>query len=108
MINQLEYQQAVKSFMYTMTAICSDLIFTVSKFSQFCHNFTAHDWAGLQWVFHYLKSTKTQKISYSAVSSKGIFRYADSNYTEDILDWHFMHENVFLHTDEAVTWSSWK
>ena len=108
MINQLEYQQVIESLMYTMTAICSDLIFTVSKFSQFCHNLTAHHWAGLQWVFQYLKSTKTQKINYSAASFKDIFRYADSDYAEDILDWHFIHKNVFLHTDKAVTWSSWK
>ena len=42
MANQLEYQQAVESLMYTMTATCPDLTFTVGKFSQFCHNPTAH------------------------------------------------------------------
>ena len=42
MTNQLEYQQAVESFIYIITAIYSDLTFTVSKFSQFCHNSTAH------------------------------------------------------------------
>ena len=108
MINQLEYQQVVESLMYIMTAICSDLTFTVDKFSQFCHNSTAHHWAGLQWVFQYLKGTKTWKISYSAASPKGIFGYADSDYAGDISDWCFTHENVFLHADEAVTWSSWK
>ena len=108
MINQLEYQQAVESLMYTMTVICPDLTFTVGKFSQFCHNSTAYHWAGLQRVFQYLKGTKTQKISYSAASPKGIFRYADSDYAGDISDWCFMHRNVFLHTDGAVTWSSQK
>ena len=108
MANQLEYQQAVESLMYIITAICPDLAFTVDKFSQFCHNPTACHWAGLQWVFQYLKSTKTQKISYSAASPKGIFGYADLNYAGDILDWCFMHGNVFLHTDGAVTWFSQK
>ena len=42
MANQLEYQQAVGSLMYTMTATHPDLAFTVGKFSQFCHNPTAH------------------------------------------------------------------
>ena len=42
MANQLEYQQAVESLIYIMTAICPDLAFTVGKFSQFCHNSTAH------------------------------------------------------------------
>ena len=108
MANQLEYQQAVGSLMYAMTATRPDLAFTVGKFSQFCHNPTARHRAGLQRVFRYLKGTKTRKISYSAASPKGIFRYADSDYAEDISDWCFMHENVFLHTDEAVTWSSQK
>ena len=42
MTNQLEYQQVIESLMYIITATCPDLTFTVGKFSQFCHNSTAH------------------------------------------------------------------
>ena len=37
MADQLEYQKAVGSLMYAMTATHPDLAFAISKFSQFCH-----------------------------------------------------------------------
>ena len=48
MADQLEYQKAVRSLMYAMTATRPDLTFAVSKFSQFCHSPTAQHRAGLQ------------------------------------------------------------
>ena len=48
MMNQLKYQKAVRSLMYIMTATHLDLIFAVSKFSQFCHLLSAQNWAELQ------------------------------------------------------------
>ena len=37
MVNQLEYQKAVGSLMYAMTATRPDLALAIGKFSQFCH-----------------------------------------------------------------------
>ena len=37
MVNQLKYQKAVRSLMYTMTATHLNLTFTIGKFSQFYH-----------------------------------------------------------------------
>ena len=37
MADQLEYQKAVGSLMYAMTATRPDLAFAIGKFSQFCH-----------------------------------------------------------------------
>ena len=43
MANQLEYQKAVGSLMYAMTATRPDLAFAVGKFSQFFHALSARN-----------------------------------------------------------------
>lgn len=63
MADQLEYQKAVGSLMYAMTATRPDLAFAIGKYSQFCHLPTARNCAGLQRVFPYLQGSKNAKIT---------------------------------------------
>ena len=108
MTNQLKYQKAVESLMYTMTATHSDLTFAGGKFSQFCHLSTVQNWADLQCVFQYLQGSKNVKITYSKVSYKGILRFSDSDYTEDSVNRKFTHEYVFTLAEKVIAWFSQK
>ena len=63
MADQLEYQKAVGSLMYAMTASRPDLAFAAGKFSQFCHAPSVRNRAGLQRVFRYLNGTSDYKIT---------------------------------------------
>ena len=103
MIDQLKYQKAVRSLMYTMTATHSDLTFAIGKFSQFCHLSTAQNCAELQCVFHYLQGLKNTKITYSKDSHKGIFEYSDSDYAEDSMNRKFTHRYMFTLAEEVIS-----
>ena len=108
MANQLEYQKAVGSLMYAMTATRPDLAFAVDKFSQFCHSPSARNRAGLQRVFRYLQGTKDLKITYSQACPNGIFAYSDSDYAGDSMDRKSTHGYVFTLAGGAISWSSRK
>ena len=73
MADQLEYQRAVGSLMYAMTATRPDLAFAIGKFSHFCDAPSVRNRAGLQRVFRYLKGTNNYKITYSGTTPTGVF-----------------------------------
>ena len=108
MANQLEYQKAVESLMYAMTATRPDLAFAVGKFSQFCHSPSAQNRAGLQRVFCYLQGTKALKITYSQACPNGIFAYLDLDYAGDSMDRKSTYGYVFTLAGGAISWSSRK
>ena len=103
MVNQLKYQKAVRSLMYTITATHSDLIFAIDKFSQFCHLSTAQNYTELQCVFCYLQGSKNAKITYSKDSHKDIFEYSDSDYAEDSMNKKFTYKYVFTLAEEVIS-----
>ena len=108
MADQLKYQKAVESLMYTIIVTHPDLAFAIGKFSQFCHLLTVQNWAGLQCVFWYLQGSKNVKITYLKVSHKGILGFSDLDYTEDSVNRKFTHRYVFTLAEEAIVWFSWK
>ena len=108
MADQLEYQKAVGSLMYAMTATRPDLAFVVGKFSQFCHSPSARNRAGLQRVFRYLKGTKDLKITYSGASRTGVFGYTDSDFAADPTGRKSTHAYVFALAGGPISWCSRK
>ena len=98
----------IRSFIYIITAIYSDLTFTVSKFCQFYHLLTVWNWSDLQWEFWYLQELKNTKIIYLKDSHKGIFKISDSDYTEDAENRKFTHKYVFTLVREVISWFSQK
>ena len=108
MADQLEYQKAVGSLMYAMTATRPDLAFAVGKFSQFCHAPSARHRAGLQRVFRYLQGTKDLKITYSGQSPTGVYGYSDSDYAGDTADQKSTHRYAFTLAGGAISWPSRK
>ena len=108
MADQLEYQKAVGSLMYAMTATRPDLAFVIGKFSQFCNSPSARNRAGLQRVFRYLKGTKNLKITYSGTSAAGIFGYTDSDFAGDPTGRKSTHAYVFTLAGGPIAWCSRK
>ena len=108
MTDQKEYQKAVRSLMYIITVICSDLTFAICKVTQFSHCSSVQNWAEIQWIFQYLKGSKNTKITYSEVSHEGLFEYSDSDYTEDSVNRKFTHRYIFTLAERVILWFSWK
>ena len=83
----------------------SDIVFAVSKLSQWCQNSAVHHQTAVDWVMQYLKEMSELDIVYKR---EGLIDYSDSVYTDDWCDWWLTNETVFLSEKESFIWYSWK
>ena len=83
----------------------SDIVFAVSKLSQWCQNPAVHHWITVDWVMQYLKGTSELDIVYKR---EDLIDYSDSVYTDNWCDWWLTNETVFLSEEESFIWYSWK
>jgi hypothetical protein len=63
--NQLRYSQMIGSLMYLASVTRPDILFAVSKLSQFTSNPGDDHWRALEQVMHYLVGTMDYRIHYS-------------------------------------------
>lgn len=64
-IAKLEYASAIENLMHTVQCTRLDVIFAISKLSQFTSNPSKDHWKAIGRVFGYLKKTKDLRLQYS-------------------------------------------
>jgi hypothetical protein len=105
--NQLRYSQMIGSLMYLASVTRSDILFAVSKLSQFTSNPGDDHWRALEQVMHYLVGTMDYGIHYSGYPAvlKG---YSDVNWISDMDELYATSGYVFILGGAAVSWRSYK
>jgi hypothetical protein len=105
--DQLSYSQMIGSLMYLTSATRHDILFSMSKLSQFTSILGDDHWRVLERVMHYLGGTMEYIIHYSGhpVVLEG---YNDANWISDINEMYATSGYVFTLDDDVVSWRSYK
>ena len=104
-INQWEYQKRIGHLMHIMRCTQSDIVFTVSKLSQWCQNPAVHHHTVIDWVMKHLKETADVTIIYKRGD---LIEYSDSAFDDNRCDQHLINETAFLCEEGVFIWYSWK
>ena len=76
----------------------SDIIFAVSKLSQWCQNPAVHHWIIIDQIMQYLKETSELSIIYKR---EDLIDYSDSVYADNQCNQQLINEAVFLSERES-------
>jgi hypothetical protein len=105
--DQLRYSQMIGSLMYLASAIRPDILFVVSKLSQFTSNLRDDHWHALEWVMHYMVGTMDYRVYYSGYPAV-LEGYNDANWISDMDELYATSGYLFTLGGAAVSWRSCK
>jgi hypothetical protein len=103
----LRYSQIIGSLTYLVSAIRPDILFAVSKLSQFTYNLGDNHWHVLEQVMHYLTGTMDYGIHYCSYLVV-LEEYSDANWISDVDELYATSGYVFTLCGAAVSWRSYK
>ena len=83
----------------------SDIVFAVSKLSQWCQNPAVCHWTTVDWVMWYLKEMSELSIVYKR---EDLIDYSDSAYTDNWCNQQLTNKIIFLSEKELFIWYSQK
>jgi hypothetical protein len=75
---RINYQSIVKSLMYIMLKIRSDIAYFISMISRYVSNFTQTHWQAIKRIFRYLRETHQMKLMFRE-TLKSLKSYTNSN-----------------------------
>jgi hypothetical protein len=105
--DQLRYSKMIGSLMYLASVTRSDILFTMSKLSQFTSNPGDDHWHALDRVMHYLVGTMDYGIHYSGYPAV-LEGYSDANGISDVDELYATNGYVFTLGGHAVSSRSCK
>ena len=88
-MNFFLYQCAVGSLVYAMIDTRADIAYAVGLAIQYLTNPRPLHWSVVKRIFHYLKGTMNDGLSYSASSNLLVVGHYDAHYARDIDTWRF-------------------
>jgi len=91
--------------MYLVTGIRPNLI---SALSQFASQPTKTHMGALKQVLHYLKSTRSLKLTYNQKAGIDLAGYSDADYAGDRSDRKFTSGNIFQLAANTICWRAVK
>jgi hypothetical protein len=97
----------IRSLLYLASVTRSDILFDVSKLSQFTSNSGDDHWHELERVKHYLVGTMDYRIHYFGYPAV-LEGYRDANWISDMDELYAMSGYVFTLGGVAVSWRSCK
>jgi hypothetical protein len=97
------YQSIVKSLMYIMLKIRSDIIYFISVISRYVFNLTQTHWQTIKRIFRYLRETYQMKLIFRE-TLKFLKNYTNSNWTEDQNIKRFIFEYDFNVNSDVINW----
>jgi hypothetical protein len=97
----------IRSLLYLASVTRSDILFDVSKLSQFTSNSGDDHWHELERVKHYLVGTMDYRIHYFGYPAV-LEGYRDANWISDMDELYAMSGYVFTLGGVAVSWMSCK
>jgi hypothetical protein len=103
-----KYQQAVGSLIYLSTQTRPDIMYAVSKASEYMSNPNQHAWTNVKRIFRYLQSTKDYGILFKGNNDLKVVAYADADFAGDVATRKSRSGNTVLLCNGAVCWYSKK
>jgi hypothetical protein len=79
---RINYQLIVRSLMYIMLKIQSNITYFISMISRYVFNLTQTHWQAVKRIFRYLRETHQMKLMFRE-ALKSLKSYTNSNWTED-------------------------
>ncbi len=105
------YAALIGSLMYLAIGTQPDIAFAVNKLAQFTQNPRPIHWTAVKWVFHYLKYTRTYKLTYGGyndILNTDFNIFCDADWASDASDCKSVSGYVVIIAGGAVSWSSKK
>jgi hypothetical protein len=99
------YQSVVKSLMYVMLEIRSDIAYSISVISRYVFNSTQTHWQAIKRIFRYLRDTYQMKLIFRE-RLRRLKDYTNSNWADDQDIRRFIFEYVFNVSSEIISWFS--
>jgi hypothetical protein len=99
------YQFVVRSLMYVMLKIKSDITYSISMINRYVFNFTQTHWQTIKRIFRYLRDTYQMKLIFRE-RFRRLKDYTNSNWANDQNIKRFIFEYVFNVSSEIINWFS--
>jgi hypothetical protein len=99
------YQSVVRSLMYVMLEIRSDIIYSISMISRYVSNSTQTHWQAIKRIFRYLRDTYQMKLIFRE-RLRRLKDYTNSNWADDQDIRRFIFEYAFNVSSEVISWFS--
>jgi hypothetical protein len=102
---RISYQSIVKSLMYIMLKIRSDIAYFILVVSRYVFNLIQNHWQAIKRIFRYLRRTHQMKLIFREIL-KSLNDYTNSNWAEDQNIRRSTSEYAFNVDSEIISWSS--
>jgi hypothetical protein len=102
---RINYQSIVRSLMYIMLKIRSNIIYFISMISRYVSNFTQTHWQAVKRIFRYLRKTHQMKLMFRE-TLKSLKSYTNSNWAEDQDIKRSISEYAFNVDSDVINWFS--
>jgi len=101
----IPYQQLIGSLMYVALATRPDILFAVTKLSQFSSNPGSTHWLQAKRILRYLAATKDINLVYDCGTNE-IEIFSDADWASDVDDRHSYSGMMILLNGNPITWKS--
>jgi hypothetical protein len=102
---RISYQSIVRSLMYIMLKIRSNITYSISMISRYVFNSTQTHWQAVKRIFRYLRKTHQMKLMFRE-ALKSLKSYTNSNWTEDQDIKRSISEYAFNVDSDVISWFS--
>jgi hypothetical protein len=100
---KINYQLIVKSLMYIMLKIWSNMIYFISMINRYVFNFIQTHWQTIKRIFRYLRKTHQMKLMFRE-ALKFLKNYIDSNWTKNQDIKRSISEYAFNVDNDVINW----
>ncbi len=102
---RINYQSIVRSLMYIMLKIRSNITYFISMINRYVFNLTQTYWQAIKRIFRYLRETHQMKLMFRE-TLKSLKNYTNSNWTENQDIRRSISEYVFNVDSDVINWFS--
>jgi hypothetical protein len=102
---RISYQSVVRSLMYIMLKIRSNITYFISMISRYVFNLIQIHWQAVKRIFRYLRETHQMKLMFRE-KLKSLEDYTDSNWAEDQDIKRSISEYAFNVDSDVISWFS--
>jgi hypothetical protein len=101
-----EYQQVIRSLMYTMVHIWPDIAFALRKLSQYIQNPSEKHWTYLKALMRYIQSLLCLQLRFGQGTNPDLTVYTDTDWAGQKSDWKSTSGEVAILYRGPVCWLS--
>jgi hypothetical protein len=102
---KINYQLIVRSLMYIMLKIRSNIIYFISMINRYVFNFIQIHWQTIKRIFRYLRETHQMKLMFRE-TLKSLKNYTNSNWAENQNIRRLISEYAFNVDSDVINWFS--